>query len=1317
MIEPAKSRKSYPLSPMQQGMLFHYLSEERQGIDIEQVVCSLHEDLDTNAFEEAWRFLARRHDIFRTSFRWENLDEPLQDVHEDAPLPVEQLDWTELPETDRERELQKYLDSDRDRGFDLSVAPCMRLLIVKLTEGEFKSVWTFHHILLDGRTLPIALNEVFSFYETIRNGEEVDLPPPPCYKDYISWFRQQDWSKSEPFWREMLRGFSAPTPLPSASSSVGEKCRVGRGEVEIRLTQDLTSELKSFASESGVTLNTLVQAAWAILLSRYSGEEDVVFGAVRACRRSTVEGADEMVGLFINTLPMRVYVDPESTVFSLLLALRKQQVELRNYEHTPLTKVQEWSQLPGGERLFDSFIMFDHAELNTAMRDQGGAWAHREFELHEKVNYPLTLQGYAEPGLLLRIGYDLAILDGEKASRMLGHLGKILAGMVSSEGERISDLRMLTDDESHQILVDWNDTERPFPRDRCIHHLVEEAACRHGDRVAVICGNESLTYAQLNARSNQLARHLLGLGVGPESLVGVLMGRSLEMVVGLLGILKAGGAYLPLDPEYPADRLAFMLEDAACTVLLSQNRLRDFVPEKSPKTVFVDSEWDLITKESDQPCDVEVRPENLAYVIYTSGSTGRPKGVAIQHAGLVNLVSWHIAEYEVTVEDRATQVASLSFDAAVWEIWPYLAAGASLYLVDDRVRASAPDLLNWLHENRITLCFLPTPMAEEVLSLPLPKDFSLKALLTGGDKLQRIPKERTSFRLVNHYGPTENTVVSTFAPVVASEAKYVPPPIGRPITNTKAFVLDGSLQPVPIGVAGELHVSGVGLARGYLNRLDLTAEKFTPNPFDGDEHSRMYKTGDLVRYLPDGNIEFLGRIDHQVKIRGFRIELGEIENTLSEIPGVRQAIVVAREDSPGDKRLVAYLTARDGNGPTVEEMRKGVREKLPAYMVPSAFVLLEEFPLTPNGKIDRKALPAAEWTASERGEAFTPPRTETEETLAGIWAEVLGIEKVGVHDSFFDIGGHSFAAVRAISAVNNHFNTTLPAMALFEHSTIEDLGNAIESELKAMGVFRETADRKRRESASVPDGVSVVVHDDVIQSVRAKLARMKEAKGKPGRYRMRESAICKYLLRPLFRVPKRRFRLLLQALIARLEGGERYSLTLRSLYREYFDIHVGEFTCGCFDYIRFREGTRVGRYCSISPNCRCDLANHPRNTISPIGEFFDYKLGIVSKSVVDRLPRTQLTIGNDVYIPYDVQIIYPTSTIGNGVMIGAKSVVAGDVPPYAIAVGCPAQVVRFRFSKAVIEEVEKSKWWEKDIDDLAVLGDALAEPLEEDIIR
>jgi amino acid adenylation domain-containing protein len=1043
--------ESYPLSPLQQGMLFHALSARESGVDVEQIFCTTPENLDPLAFERSWQRVVDRHPILRTTFHWTGLAEPRQEVHPHASVEFRFEDWRRKSPTEQQGLFETVLETGRQRGFRLSEQPPLRVELFRLGDSASRFLWTFHHLLLDGRAVVLVLNEVFAVYEAFVRGEALELPPLRPYREYIDWLQQQDWAPAEAFWRQSLKGFAGPAPLGQARVP-DSKVETIPGEQEIGLSESVTAALKSLARKNGFTLNTVLQGAWALLLSRYSREEDIMFGAIRACRRLNVPGAGGIVGLLINTVPVRVRVVPDMTVAPWLQTLRAAWNALRDFEHTPLAKVQGWSGLPHGQPLFETIFNYQDPSWDAALRAQGGKWAEREFGICSQSNYALVVDAYGGAALLIKILYHRTRFNDDAIARMLGHLKTLLEGIATRSQECVGGLPMLTVAECEQLLVKWNDTSAEFPQDKCAHQLFEEQAARLPEALAVADRNKQWGYAELNARADLLAAELRSLGVGPNVCAGVCLERSVEMVVAKLAVWKAGGAYAPLDPSYPAERLKFMLEDAQINVLLTQRSLRDDPKFQisNLKLLCVDVFLESRTKdENDHVSRVTHDPstpnsKNLAYVIYTSGSTGQPKGVEIEHRSLVNLITWHQRTYQVTPADRATQIATPAFDASVWELWPYLAAGASIHIPDEETRLSAGKLLRWLTGKKITLAFVPTPIAEAMLEEPWPGDCVLRALLTGGDKLHRPPGENLPCVLANHYGPTESTVVTTWTPVPSMEENSEPPPIGRPIANTQVFILDPNLQPVPIGVPGELHVGGAGLARGYHNHRDLTAEKFIPIPFGAGAAARLYKTGDLVRWRSDGQIEFLGRLDHQVKIRGQRIELGEVETALARHPDVREAVVVPRTDGRGENCLAAYLVWKNGAPKQSEMLRKFLKQTLPEAMVPTAFTSLDALPLTPNGKVDRKALPPPQGNGDSET-PFVAPRTPTEERLVEIWREVLGTERIGVHDNFFELGGHSLAATRVISRATGAFQIELPLQELFDAPTVVELAQKIDA--------------------------------------------------------------------------------------------------------------------------------------------------------------------------------------------------------------------------------------------------------------------------------
>ncbi|HXI89885.1 MAG TPA: amino acid adenylation domain-containing protein [Blastocatellia bacterium] len=1051
---------SYALSPLQQGMLFHTLYAREPGVDIEQFLFTIHANLDIEAFARAWRQVVDRHPILRTSFRWDGLDEPHQEVHALAHLKLHHEDWRSVRSVDQQARLEDYLQNDRTRGFDLTRAPLMRIGLFHIGERDFHFVLTFHHLLLDGRSLVEVLRQTHAFYEALCDDASLCLEPPRPFREHIESLQQIDMSRAERFWRSTLSGFTSPTPLPEARNPGAiSGDQTGHDEQAIRLTAALTSTLKTLALENGVTLYTLVEAAWALLLSRYSGEADVVFGGIRACRGSS-DGA-ESVGLFINTLPIRVTVPEDQPLSSWLKELRAQHLNLREYENTPLPKIQEWSEVISRRPLFDSILMFENYDLQSLIQSHWTNWEIRDLQLFEETSYPLSLSGWSGETLLLKIEYDRQRFDQAMVRRMLGHLMTMLEGMSSYVHEPVSTLPMLTAAERHQIVVEWNSNNSINSPRTSVDRMFEEQAAKAPDAVAVICANAQLTYGELNRRANQLAHYLTSLGVGPEKLVGLLVGRSTEMIVGLLGILKAGGAYVPLDSAYPTERLAAMLADSSAPVLLTLEQLARELPATDARVICLDSDWEVIGRHSTENPPRRVTPENLAYLIYTSGSTGTPKGVLIEHRSLTNYIDFASDEFGITPGDRVLQFASSSFDTSAEEIYSSLARGATLVLRTDAMLKSISGFLRQCTDWGITVLDLPTAFWHELTTSLVAEGLSLpqttRLVIIGGERAlpermaawhERIP---SGVRLLNTYGPTEATIVATIADLSKpkpSTAGVSDAPVGRPIPNARVYILDRHHQPAPVGVIGELHIGGAGLARGYLNHPDLTAEKFIPDPFSAEPFARLYKTGDLALYLPDGNIQIAGRIDDQVKVNGFRIELGEIETALCSSPDVHDAMVIAREDQPGEKRLVAYVVPRGSadsfaQSELRDQLRSFLKKKLPGYMVPSLFVALNELPISNSGKVDRTRLPAPDSTQIIPNDKYVRSRDPLERQLVEIWEEILKVTPVGIRDDFFELGGHSLLSVRMMGRIEQVTGRQLPLATLFEEATIEHLAATI----------------------------------------------------------------------------------------------------------------------------------------------------------------------------------------------------------------------------------------------------------------------------------
>ena len=1051
---------SYELSPTQEGMIFHDLLGDDTGVDLEQIVCTVRGSFDEEAFVAAFHTVAARHPILRTRFSYDSAGHPIQEVVEAVEIPLRRVDLSTAELASRSRLFDETLSLDRAEAIDLDHAPAMRLIVVDWDADAHRVVWTFHHALLDGRSFPLVLREVFAYYDAGTGGHEPDLPVPRPYREYIEFLRGLDLAAAETYWRRQLSGFSAPTPLGIDHATRDEgRANAIQGVAERRLPLETTAALREFAASQGVTLNTLLQTAWAVLLSRYSREEDVVFGATRACRRSAFEDADEMVGLFINTLPLRVRVDSERHLNDLLKEVRALQVGLREYEHTPLVKVQAWSDVPRGSTLFDTILVYDDSSLGETLRALDPGSSRLAFSYRGQTNFPLTLVAYGDDEMLVRLENDRRRVDDAPAVRMLDHLLTILTAMPEHGDHKLHALPLLSAGElaalggvGGGLVVSGGGG--------CLHERFEERVGLGSGRVAVVCGGESLSFGELDRRANALALRLRGLGVGPDVVVGLRCERSVGVVVGVLGVLKAGGAYLPLDPAYPRERVEFMVADAGVGVVVTESAFAADFGGSGVELVFLDGD----REEAEVGPVSGVGPENLAYVIYTSGSTGRPKGVLVTHRNVTRLFEATEGWFGFDETDVWTLFHSYAFDFSVWEMWGALLYGGRLVVVPYWVSRSPEEFRALVLAEGVTvLNQTPTAFRQFVaadLEAGPPVGSALRYVIFGGEALElaslRPWFERygdTRPRLVNMYGITETTVHVTYRPVtVADLASGAGSVIGVPIPDLRVLVLDAYGQPVPTGVAGEMYVGGAGVSRGYLNRPELTAERFVADPFGGPD--RLYRSGDLARRLENGELEYLGRIDDQVKVHGFRIELGEIEAQLNQHPGVTDAVVIMREDSPGDKRLVAYIVASGQPAGLTDSLKAQLKAQLPEYMVPAHFVLVESLPLTANGKLDRKALPTPDHTLQHSQEPHIPPRTPTEQTLAQVWASVLRIPQVSIDDNFFELGGDSILTIQVIARCRQAGLRFTP-LDLAKRPTIALLAEVVESSVPA-----PTADRQ-----------------------------------------------------------------------------------------------------------------------------------------------------------------------------------------------------------------------------------------------------------------
>lgn len=1105
-MNTANIENIYELSPVQQGILFHSLYESESGAYFVQVSYSLRGMLNIAAFERAWERVVAHHSPLRTSFHWEGLDKPLQVVNKKVQLPLKQLDWRGINPDEQQEKFQAFLLSDRQLGFNLSDESLLRLTLIRLDNQHYHFIWSSHHIILDGWSGALVFKDFALLYEAFCRGEEITLPFVGRFADYIAWLQQQNLSQAEAFWRQTLQGFTAPTSLTNLEvhslSAPAEKYF----EQSFKLSATTTTALKSWTKQHQLTLNTIIQGAWALLLSRYSGENEVIYGVTVSGRPVDLPAAESMVGIFINTLPLRVKLDAETFLLPWLEQLQRQLLEIRQYEYTPLVEIQGWSEIPRGLPLFESIVVFENYPVDQALSDWRKNLEIETLSAVDHTNYPLTISVIPGSELEIRIAGDGSRFDTATITRMLGHFQTLLKGMAANPEVRLHELPILTAAEKHQLLVEWNQTQLEFPQ-QCIHQLFEAQVEKTPDAIAVVFAEQSLTYQQLNQHANQLAHYLQKLGVGAEVLVGIGLERSLEIAIAVLAVLKAGGAYVPLDPNQPAQRLTCMVQDADCQTLITQKHLVDALPAYQGQVVCLDADLALISQESELnlPSNT-VTAENLAYLIYTSGSTGQAKGVMVNHSSLVNAYyAWEQA-YQLRFLTCHLQMANFCFDVFAGDLIRALCSGAKLVICPHEFLLEPAKLYALMRQQKVDCAeFVPVVLNNLIQYLEksqLSLDF-IQLLICGSDSWYGLEyKKNKSFigqqkRLINSFGLTETTIDSSYYESSSQELSTEQlVPIGRPFSNTQIYILDSYLQPVPIGVSGEIYIGGASLARGYHNRPELTAEKFIHNKFSNQPEARLYKTGDLARYLPDGNIAFIGRADNQVKIRGFRIELGEIEAVLSQHSAVSKAVVIAREDEPRNKKLVAYVVQKPSiTALEITQVRDFLKQKLPQYMIPSAFVLLPQLPLLPNGKVDRRCLatsrfastlPKPDATITTFQDAFVPPRNAIEEVLAGIWANILRVKQVGIHDNFFDLGGHSLLATQVISRIRETFKLDLPLRCLFESPTVAELSPRLIAHEAKPGMTAKIAQIvKQLEGMSAEEAKQALENRKAIKQVRA----------------------------------------------------------------------------------------------------------------------------------------------------------------------------------------------------------------------------------------
>ena len=994
--------------------------------------------LHLKALEEALNEISRRHEVLRTKFV-EMDDVPMQVVEEPAPRQLE------IIEADGLAAGLRIVREEVRKPFALTADYLWRVFVVRVSDEEHLLAIVLHHIISDGWSLNVLANEISILYSAYVGGRPAPLPELPLqWSAYAEWQREslspEDEQTQLRYWREQLAGSTPVLQLPSDRPRPSVETFEGSMYYAM-LPASLAEALRSFSMSESSTLFVTLLAAFNLLVHRYTGQADLNIGTPLAGRNSP--DLENLIGFFVNTVAIRTRLSDNLRFRDLLKQLRETTIAAYAHQDVQFDKVVEELQIERSlshAPVFQIVFAYNPGNVNFALADLEVTRLDVDTQ-NSKFDLAFFVED-AGAELKLLIEYSTSLFETATIERLTTHFQTLLENIVADPDQTVAELKLLTEAETRRLLSLGKGASKEFPQDRRIQDLFERQAKLTPEAPAVVSGDERITYDALNRRANQLAHYLRSLGVGPETIIGVCMTRSANMIIGALGILKAGGAYAPLDPAYPKERIAFMLEEMVAPLCLTERAVWDRLPAGATRVVCLEDEKEKLDAESDVTPSISSQAENLAYVIFTSGSTGKPKGTALNHTGLINLARWHQETFAADHRAQVSLVAGPSFDAAVWELWANLTSGATLYLADTETILSTAKLWQWLKDKNITHCFLPTPLVEPLLpSCEADSDVAsnLRYLFTGGDKLHRRPARDLPFQFVNLYGLSEATVINTAASIECRLRDDSAPPIGRPIDNAQIYILDRQLRPVPIGVVGELYIGGAGLARCYLNQPELTAAKFIPDPYTAAAGARMYRTGDLARYLADGNIDCLGRIDGQVKIRGFRIELGEIETALDQHEGVREAVAVVRPDGRSSNQIVAYVVEHAKDAATAEELRRYLKKSLPAYMVPAVFITLDALPLTPNGKVDHKKLPDVDSTAPDLQESYVSPRSEMERAIAEIWQDVLQVPRVGIHDNFFSLGGHSLLLVQVNNRLREVLQTDISMIDMFRYPTVSAL--------------------------------------------------------------------------------------------------------------------------------------------------------------------------------------------------------------------------------------------------------------------------------------
>ncbi|EPR07516.1 non-ribosomal peptide synthetase, partial [Ruminiclostridium papyrosolvens] len=1065
------------LTPMQEGILFHYISNPKSKQYFEQLSLRINGPFDLEVFQKTWNFVAENNEVLRTFFRWDKLEKPVQIVLKNYEIPVRYYDFSVQEKNVKIMNLEDIKLKDREESLDISEEP-FRITVCKLEVDNYEMIISNHHILYDGWSNAILLKEFFHAYQAIFKGKYPVRPVKNRYREFVKWQKNHETDSHKKYWTEYLQDFDNKTLLPWDKRN-HENAENGEN-FTLSLSKSNSEGIKNFAREHRLALASVIYAAWGIMLLRFSDTDDVIFGTTVSGRTAKIKDIENIAGLFINTPPLRIRSKNGENVLEFLNGVENSIRERSLFENTSLTKIKEYSSLRGSDALFDSIMVIENYPLDKQLGNENSLIKIEDFSMFEMTNFDLAVAVSVFENVEIKFIYNGNKFYSNTIKRLAEYFQNIVQQIIDNPQCKISDIEISMGDQRDWLINSYNDTATLYPREKTLSQLFEDQVNRVPENTALVFGKNQVTYRELNEKANKFARFLSNKGVGEDSVVALLLERSFDMITAILGVLKAGGAYLPIDPEYPCERIVSIINDSSTKVLVTQKEIYENI---GLSEYFEDSSIDILLMngadtefENESPENLECisTSDNFAYVMYTSGSTGVPKGTLTMHHNISRVVK-NTNYIDITDKDTLLQLSNYAFDGSTFDIFGALLNGTKLVLVSKKSLLDMEELSLIIREQNISVFFVTTALFNTLVDVNVECFKNVRKVLFGGERVS-VPHVRKAFgymgpgRMIHVYGPTESTVFASFYPIDKVDSEAITIPIGKPLANTRLYIIDKNNKLQPFGAQGELCIAGDGLARGYLNRPELTAEKFVPDPFwNGNGQGKqelMYKTGDLVKWLPDGSIEFLDRIDSQVKLRGFRIELGEIEACLLQYNGIKETVVLAKEDKRGSKFLCAYYTSKTEI--VLSELRDYLGSKLPVYMVPSCFVRMESVPLNPNGKIDKKKLPEPYLEEKE----YVDPKGETEVKLAGLWQEVLGVETVGAKDNFFELGGHSLKATVLATRIHKDFNKSVPLERVLNTRDLRELAGYLEdAEEKVYSQIKPVNADESYINAAYPEGV------------------------------------------------------------------------------------------------------------------------------------------------------------------------------------------------------------------------------------------------------